>query len=575
MGKGNREKLRKAHASAETESVFTKNKKTKKESPAWVSTLVVILIAALLVSSIALTVISEGGYMLRWTKVIGGDKYNVTGTMMSYFFYTGYNNFLGIYGGYAAYTGLDTSTSLKNQTYMESEDTWFDYFMDEAISQAEKIVLYCEEAEQRGIKLDDEDYLTVDSFFEGLRTNAAENNMTLVGYISALYGTGVKAKDVRRALEMSQLAAKCSETVLDELENTIDKETVDSYYDDNKTDFWTASFLYYEFSVSEEGEDGDQTYDFEAEKKRIDAIAGELLATGGEEAFRKHVAEYVADINFDASYDKESETYEEGLLPDEAALAAYRAGVIAAAADNALNDKTPGTTESDDVVDKIMNAVEKELSAKASSALAALEYNGYAYSDPDAEGAADEIKWVCDGKRAAGDMTLISDTSDDEYVVTVYLMKEPMARDEAPARNVGHILFKPDSYSTAEAAELKAEEVLALFKSGEMTKEAFSALADDYNEDSSAFYDDVIKGRMVAEFEDWLFDGARAQGDTEIVETEYGYHIMYYLGESELEGWYVKVKDKILSENSEDWYKGKITEYGVTINREAANKVNA
>ncbi len=575
MGKGNREKLRKAHASAETESVFTKNKKTKKESPAWVSTLVVILIAALLISSIALTVISEGGYMLRWTEVIGGDNYNVTGTMMSYFFYTGYNNFLGSYGSYASYLGLDTSVSLKNQTYMESEDTWFDYFMDEAISQAEKIVLYCEEADRRGIKLADEDYKSVDSFFESLRTNAAENNMTLAGYISAIYGTGVKAKDVRRALEMSQLAAKCSEIVLDELENTIDKEAVGAYYDENKTDFWTASFLYYEFSVSDEGEDGDETYDFAAEKAKIDSIAAELLATGSEEGFRKYVAEYVADVNFDASYEKESETYEESLLPDEAELVAYRAGVIAAAVDNALNNKTAGTTESDDIVDKIMNAIEKELTAKVSNALAALEYSGYAYSDPDAEGADDEVKWVCDSNRVAGDMTLISDESDDEYVVTVYFMKEPMGRDQTPARNVGHILLKPDSYPTAEAAELKAEEVLALFKSGEMTKEAFEALADDYNEDVNVFYDDVIKGRMVAEFENWLFDDARSEGDVEIVETEYGYHIMYYVGESDLETWYIKVKDKILSENSEDWYKTKLTDYGVAVNREAANKVNA
>ena len=36
---------------------------------------------------------------------------------------------------------------------------------------------------------------------------------------------------------------------------------------------------------------------------------------------------------------------------------------------------------------------------------------------------------------------------------------------------------------------------------------------------------------MVAEFEEWLFDETRAEGDTGIVKTQYGYHVMYYVGQ--------------------------------------------
>ena len=36
---------------------------------------------------------------------------------------------------------------------------------------------------------------------------------------------------------------------------------------------------------------------------------------------------------------------------------------------------------------------------------------------------------------------------------------------------------------------------------------------------------------MVKPFEDWCFDESRKPGDTGIVESDYGYHVMYYVGE--------------------------------------------
>ena len=35
---------------------------------------------------------------------------------------------------------------------------------------------------------------------------------------------------------------------------------------------------------------------------------------------------------------------------------------------------------------------------------------------------------------------------------------------------------------------------------------------------------------MVSEFEDWSIDPARKEGDVGIVETTYGYHVMYFEG---------------------------------------------
>ena len=34
---------------------------------------------------------------------------------------------------------------------------------------------------------------------------------------------------------------------------------------------------------------------------------------------------------------------------------------------------------------------------------------------------------------------------------------------------------------------------------------------------------------MVAAFDSWIFDGARYAGETGLVKTEYGYHVMYFV----------------------------------------------
>ena len=37
---------------------------------------------------------------------------------------------------------------------------------------------------------------------------------------------------------------------------------------------------------------------------------------------------------------------------------------------------------------------------------------------------------------------------------------------------------------------------------------------------------------MVTNFNDWIFDASRKPGDTGIVESDYGYHIIYFVGDN-------------------------------------------
>jgi hypothetical protein len=58
---------------------------------------------------------------------------------------------------------------------------------------------------------------------------------------------------------------------------------------------------------------------------------------------------------------------------------------------------------------------------------------------------------------------------------------------------------------------------------------------------------------MVEAFNDWCFDDERKPGDHGIVETTYGYHIMYYVSDSETNYRDYMITNDKLSEDMEKW----------------------
>ena len=116
--------------------------------------------------------------------------------------------------------------------------------------------------------------------------------------------------------------------------------------------------------------------------------------------------------------------------------------------------------------------------------------------------------------------------------------------------NVRHILIKPekvddehdaDSDEAWAAAEQKANEVYAMWQTNP-TVDYFTELCAEYSadgtKDTGGLYEDVAPGKMVTEFNDWCFDPARQPGDSGIVKTQFGYHIMYFVGQAESRAWY-------------------------------------
>ena len=111
--------------------------------------------------------------------------------------------------------------------------------------------------------------------------------------------------------------------------------------------------------------------------------------------------------------------------------------------------------------------------------------------------------------------------------------------------SVRHILIMVEADENGEytdeakaAAKAKAEEILAEYESGDKTEESFAQLAETYSDDTGSntnggLYENVYRGEMVTEFNDWCFDSSRKAGDTGIVYNEgsyVGYHVMYYSG---------------------------------------------
>jgi len=173
--------------------------------------------------------------------------------------------------------------------------------------------------------------------------------------------------------------------------------------------------------------------------------------------------------------------------------------------------------------------------------------------------------WFFDGSRQRGEFFADAETK------TVYIVSLPGKKYEELLKSAGHILIVPESNTEEHkaAAKKKAEDLLANYLAGEKTKDAFEAIAKDNTKDGNVFYENIYLGQMVEPFSDWVYDTSREEGDTGIVETEYGYHIMYFVGNGELKNYeyfaFSNMYDKAMTELDA----GVKEKYSVTVDKDA------
>lgn len=152
--------------------------------------------------------------------------------------------------------------------------------------------------------------------------------------------------------------------------------------------------------------------------------------------------------------------------------------------------------------------------------------------------------------------------------------------------DVRHILITPESTpvdgsTTGETtisdeawadAEAKAKEILSQYLAGDKTEDSFATLANENSQDpgsntNGGLYTGVSQGQMVEAFDAWCFDDARQVGDTDIVKTSYGYHVMLYCGSAAV--WQAQVKSDILTEKTNNFVEEALAANPTTIDYSA------
>lgn len=132
--------------------------------------------------------------------------------------------------------------------------------------------------------------------------------------------------------------------------------------------------------------------------------------------------------------------------------------------------------------------------------------------------------------------------------------------------DVRHILVMPAGGTTGEdgstvysdeeweACRQEAQKILDEYLAGEQTEERFAELAGTYSVDGGSnqnggLYTDVYVGQMVEPFEDWCFDAGRTYGETGLVKTPYGYHVMFFVESKE--AWYETAWGDLLADRAD------------------------
>lgn len=490
---------------------------------------VAVLVAVAILFGVAVAVVNSTGSTFFRSKVASVGSYKISSVEFRYYYRTLYNQYYqyasqGYNMGFDAtkspdeqkYTADDTTapatttavadkgkeTETTKETTTTNYDTWNDFFADATIKQIKNLVILSEEAKKANLSLSEAEEKEIIDQIEEIRASATENGYSLNAYLKLVYGGGVTSKFMEKLMRRDALAQKFTEYKEKELINGYKDEEIQKKYDSDKDKYNFVDYRAVTFTVDAENTEAS------AKSKANDFVSK------------------VSDENsFEAAAD-------EILIAD----------AIKSAKSQAESAASSGTTA--DPVDEA--SIKKQYTDDKNSSLK--EKSDYETVKQSGE---DVAKWLFDSARKAGDIKSIEVKTDGKIssIVVVYMVK-PAYRDESVGMNVRHILFRFETTEGASeptdeqkaAAKAKADDTLQKFISGDKTEESFGKLATELTEDTGSasnggLYENVVKGKMVEPFENWCFDSSRKPGDTGIVESTYGYHVMYFVSKGDRMVW--------------------------------------
>ena len=155
------------------------------------------------------------------------------------------------------------------------------------------------------------------------------------------------------------------------------------------------------------------------------------------------------------------------------------------------------------------------------------------------------------------------------------IVKSGVNKDSGNYYNVRHILIAPEGGATSgkytdadwESWRVKAHGVLDNFLAGEATEAKFAELANELSADtaiSGGLYSNLTKStNFVEEFKAWYLDETRKPGDTGIVKSAHGYHIMYFSGSRPI--WEHETETMMLTEKTDAALKAAEDKWAMTV----------
>ena len=533
MSASSKKKLRAAERAEQlTERQLAEKKEAKNLK---ILTIVVVAALVLMIVAAAGTVINsrfiqpakleKEAQAIRDTVAVTVGEHDVNAVEYNCFYVDAVSQFYNQVGTYASLYGLDVTKPLDEQTYdEEAGTTWADYFKTSAESSIKSVYAITDEAKANGFELSEDEQTYIDNQMASMAVYAANYGYPNVDtYLAAMYGTGANEETVRAYFERCYTADAYQQSVAEGLEYTDadirakDNEDPSAYtfYSYNSYYLNTSKFL----QGGTEDEEGNKTYSDEEKAAAVkDAEAAAQLLTA------------------------------EGITSVEALDAAIKA--------------LPINAESESAASQVYTD------------------NSYGYI------ASPIQNWVTDAARQNGDLTYLPSTTTAEdgtetingYYVVYFL---GCNTNEVKLQNVRHILCAFEggttdgsgnkTYSETEKAKAKeaAEALLNEWKSGKATEDSFAALAKDNTDDGNGavggLYENVYPGQMVATFNDWLFDAGRMPGDTDIVETSFGYHVMYYVGAAEQTYRDMMIENTLVNEDVTAWHEALVKDLTVEV----------
>lgn len=429
-----------------------------------------------------------------------------------------YEQYYGSYYGTGAgkmMTGYDYTKTPADQEFVANEEagltidkkygdnpTWADYFEQESLKEANSSTMLYKKALAEGYELTKSEQKDLDEFVESLQKNADEDSYSLDAYLRTNYGRGMSPFLLKKIYTKQTIVNRYKEDKQKELANDITDDEIEEEFNKNAKDYTTVDIRNFTFNNTISADD-------KASKDDIKKANADLKKKA--QAFLDAVnLSNFTQMAYDATDDKEQKE----LMKDDASYSS--------------------------MADTNYTAVHDYVSAEAAD-------------------------WAFSSDRKSGDKKLF-EVKDDNGIATyhVYCMENVMKRDNQYPVNVRQILFMVTDGADSDATETEtghtdaeakklAEDALAKWKKGKATDESFAALATKLTEDtgskeSGGLYENVTKdSNYVEPFLNWCFADGRKKGDTGIIKTDYGYHVMYLSSKSKDPAWKNTVRDALAS----------------------------